>query len=55
MVCPDMSNLAFIKPLGRGLLLLSALALAVTGCKPSGEAPTSAARVSINGAGATFP
>lgn len=51
-----MSTLASIKPLGRGLLLLSAVALAVSGCKPSGEAPASSAnRISINGAGATFP
>ncbi len=46
---------ALFKPLGRGLLLLAAFALAATGCKPSGEAPTSEARISINGAGATFP
>ncbi|HEV7403352.1 MAG TPA: phosphate ABC transporter substrate-binding protein PstS [Chthoniobacteraceae bacterium] len=44
-----MPSLSLLKPLGRGLLVLSAFALAATGCKPSAPA------ISINGAGATFP
>src|SRR3954447_6137379 len=51
-----MRTLPFHQPLARGLLLLSAFALAASGCKPSAETPASSEnRISINGAGATFP
>src|SRR3954469_25271291 len=42
-----MRTFPFHQSLARGLLLLSAFALAATGCKPSAE--------TLNGAGATFP
>jgi phosphate transport system substrate-binding protein len=51
-----MPTLPFPKPLSRSLLVLSAFAVALTGCKPSPSSPgSSGGRVSINGAGATFP
>ena len=51
-----MATLPFSRRIARGLLLLAACALAATGCKPSAETPaTSDNRISINGAGATFP